>query len=92
MQNWVRLQVQVYLHFTETLRPRGQDEVPMSMNWRVTEAGHLVDLEVQVLLTTDLLNVREIGLFLPQLRDKMYEFLKCPLFSFLRPQSKNCDN
>ena len=62
------------------------------MNWRVTEAGHFVDLEVQVLLTTDLLNVREIGLFLPQLRAKRYEFLKCPLFSFLRPQSKNCDN
>ncbi|KAM9680496.1 LOW QUALITY PROTEIN: IQ domain-containing protein F5-like [Dama dama] len=54
----------------------------MSINRRVAEAGHLVDLEVQLLLTTDLLNVREIGLFCHNLGPKRMSFLSVPCFLF----------
>ena len=66
----------------ETLRPRGQDEAPMSINRRVAEAGYLVDLEVQLLLTTDLPNVREMAPCCHNLGPKCMRFLSVPCFLF----------
>lgn len=54
----------------------------MSINQRVAEAGHLVDLEVQLLLTTDLPNVREMAPSCHNLGPKCMCFLSVLCFLF----------